>query len=595
MVKLYPKDNGPTVGATIPIGGIAIEKPDLVRVIKKIPFLDLFGTIGAFFSVENWSFYRQIQKNIPAGSNLNGSKGAAVSNLSYQRTLSNATVMEALDSVVKIPGANAGRIISIWKDFINEAQSPETPRDSNQLKEYLKNSLLQDLPKVGEKILIPFVIKSGIRDHIIAMSVERTADNAYTIEYFDSKGLTILDREGFNRATVMGTTLSPKEFIETLTESIEEKRRPKKIAWDIKENTKKHQNDCHNCGVHVVDFFIRRLFPDERWGMNFTNVCSNRLATSRANEGYRESLMVLVASKETFTSDELKLLIAPTSEEKSNDTSMEGYEKRRKDLIERKEKSLDTVATQDLENAADLVEEMDEDEGNEEHDGSLRPPPDDAFGTVPSRPEDLIGTVSPQLRSRRLDILEPDPDVALANHLRAEALAIDLTGKPGGEDLAQELRDYADKLDAREKDKQKTDVGEVLKLTQKAEAFRKITSLDDLLKHKYPDTLIRNMPIPELIGLLKGKGSQILELINDETKNLSPNAKVRLLLWGQVKAELNDSDLKKVMEEYVNGLSKTEIPLLKQLAQDRVLPVWVVQRTFEVWSYDQRQAYLEKT
>ncbi len=88
-----------------------------------------------------------------------------------------------------------------------------------------------------KRICIPFVLKGRIRNHVVAIYIDLTANK---VEYYDPKGLTINDRN------------DPR--LNQLLKRVWEKFGD----YTLVENTQKHQYDCHNCGVYVLSYFYRR-------------------------------------------------------------------------------------------------------------------------------------------------------------------------------------------------------------------------------------------------------------------------------------------------------------------------------------------------
>ncbi len=108
-----------------------------------------------------------------------------------------------------------------------------------------------ELPDKGpDALAIPVVLQGFFGDHIVCFYVEKEAS---TMEFFDSKGLTVLDRKNERLRGVDMTLLE-----------LANKIRSQYQIRTIKENTKKVQKDCYNCGVFVWDFIERRN-EDKRW------------------------------------------------------------------------------------------------------------------------------------------------------------------------------------------------------------------------------------------------------------------------------------------------------------------------------------------
>ncbi len=100
----------------------------------------------------------------------------------------------------------------------------------------------RDLPNLQEQktqIAIPVVLKGCLRDHIVSIFVDTVSNR---IEYYDSKGLTIQDRNDPMLNHVLLEVLEKYGNKET----------------SVIENREKHQYDSHNCGVYVLDYFYRR-------------------------------------------------------------------------------------------------------------------------------------------------------------------------------------------------------------------------------------------------------------------------------------------------------------------------------------------------
>lgn len=105
-----------------------------------------------------------------------------------------------------------------------------------------------------QNLIIPVVLKGWPIDHIVSIYITRNKDEA-TIEFYDSKGLTIGDRLNHPLANSAQMTLGrlvaelADRYCSDLTED----------QITVKENTTKHQWDSHNCGVYVCRYFDARL------------------------------------------------------------------------------------------------------------------------------------------------------------------------------------------------------------------------------------------------------------------------------------------------------------------------------------------------
>jgi hypothetical protein len=109
------------------------------------------------------------------------------------------------------------------------------------------------LPKKNQNvnnIMIPIVL-AGFERHIVAVYIYFENGKA-KIEFYDPKGLTIADR-GNNRLAYMNLNLPQAiaNIVSTYCNDVPN--------VTIVENTFKDQNDSHNCGIHVLNYFEQRL------------------------------------------------------------------------------------------------------------------------------------------------------------------------------------------------------------------------------------------------------------------------------------------------------------------------------------------------
>ncbi len=120
----------------------------------------------------------------------------------------------------------------------------EWPRTSSLVQDYLhpdepvSELNLPEEIRAKTHICIPIVLKGLFRNHIVAIQVNT---RAHTVEYYDSKGLTILDRNDDRLNTIIRHVMN--QF----------------ANYRLTENTDKHQYDSHNCGVYVMNFFRRKI------------------------------------------------------------------------------------------------------------------------------------------------------------------------------------------------------------------------------------------------------------------------------------------------------------------------------------------------
>lgn len=97
-----------------------------------------------------------------------------------------------------------------------------------------------------DKVFVPLIIKGRFLNHIVTLYIDKTN---HSMEYFDSKGLTILDRKGS----------SVKNIAESSLEELVAKIATHFKIQKVSENIKKVQWDSHNCGVYVASFIQQRM------------------------------------------------------------------------------------------------------------------------------------------------------------------------------------------------------------------------------------------------------------------------------------------------------------------------------------------------
>jgi hypothetical protein len=104
---------------------------------------------------------------------------------------------------------------------------------------------LSTIPAGKTKIALPVILEGAVEDHIVTFFVDTTTN---IIEYYDSKGLKISDRD---EVLVNGQGLRLSDVLDQLKTRI---RNP-----HIAENTEKHQFNCYDCGVYVLHYIEKRL------------------------------------------------------------------------------------------------------------------------------------------------------------------------------------------------------------------------------------------------------------------------------------------------------------------------------------------------
>jgi len=138
-------------------------------------------------------------------------------------------------------------------------------------------------PKVeGNKLIgIPVVLDGGFfglaPDHIVTFVFD---PKSQTLEYYDSKGLTIEERG--DAKTIQGKTLK----------EIADEMKAKYSADTLMQNSARHQRDIHNCGIYVSDYLLRRS-----QGESFDDIQKAPLTFAAANGQRRQDLIDYVEAK----------------------------------------------------------------------------------------------------------------------------------------------------------------------------------------------------------------------------------------------------------------------------------------------------------
>lgn len=124
--------------------------------------------------------------------------------------------------------------------------------------------VLPNLQPNKNDVAIPVILKGCVRDHIVMVFVDRRSN---VLEYYDSKGLTIQDR-------------NDPELNEVLQQALEKYG---DANTRLIENTEKHQYDSHNCGVYILDYVFRRKTeaPEQIFANGFGPCAANRELRAR--------------------------------------------------------------------------------------------------------------------------------------------------------------------------------------------------------------------------------------------------------------------------------------------------------------------------
>lgn len=129
--------------------------------------------------------------------------------------------------------------------------------------QYIPNCLIKEgistdietFPKADEHtniLFIPVVLKEFGRDHIVCVCIKYLDDKNATIEFYDSKGLTLADRA--TESLVNNSDMTLSKLVAQLADHYCGDR-----AVTIEQNTTKHQEDSHNCGIYVCHYFKERI------------------------------------------------------------------------------------------------------------------------------------------------------------------------------------------------------------------------------------------------------------------------------------------------------------------------------------------------
>jgi hypothetical protein len=129
--------------------------------------------------------------------------------------------------------------------------------------QYVPNCLIREgistdietFPKADENtntLLIPLVLKEFGRDHIVCLYIKYLDDKTAVIEFYDSKGLTLADRANETLANNPDMTLG-----KLVAQVADHYCGDREVT--IEQNTTKHQEDSHNCGVYVCHYFKERI------------------------------------------------------------------------------------------------------------------------------------------------------------------------------------------------------------------------------------------------------------------------------------------------------------------------------------------------
>jgi hypothetical protein len=144
--------------------------------------------------------------------------------------------------------------VDTYCKFLSE--KPDVQYISNCLvKEGIETEVEKFPEATANNLLIPVVLKGFGRDHIVCFYIKRNPDDGtMVIEFYDSKGLTIADRANETLVNNPDMTLAKlvAQLADRYCDDVDDHVR-------IEENTTKHQQDSHNCGIYVCHYFSERI------------------------------------------------------------------------------------------------------------------------------------------------------------------------------------------------------------------------------------------------------------------------------------------------------------------------------------------------
>ena len=100
-------------------------------------------------------------------------------------------------------------------------------------------------------LMIPAVITGRVRNHIVAIAFDR---NTNMIKVYDSKGLTVMDREARGDRLLSNPSMSLLELVQLIKSTYGNDQ-----TQVERENTDKHQKNVHDCSLFVSKYFEAML------------------------------------------------------------------------------------------------------------------------------------------------------------------------------------------------------------------------------------------------------------------------------------------------------------------------------------------------
>ncbi|MCH9626561.1 MAG: hypothetical protein S4CHLAM2_01830 [Chlamydiales bacterium] len=137
------------------------------------------------------------------------------------------------------------------------------------------NLNLPDPDQKKDLLFFPTVVRSGVRDHIVAIVYDKKNNR---VELYDPKGLVALDRMDYVRNQTEGLML-----INVIQRIVHKYGDENTTIW---ENTTRHQYDSHNCGIYVLDYVQRRSE-----GRDPAEIATSGLSFSSVNNSIRRQFL----------------------------------------------------------------------------------------------------------------------------------------------------------------------------------------------------------------------------------------------------------------------------------------------------------------
>jgi hypothetical protein len=137
-------------------------------------------------------------------------------------------------------------------------------------------------------IAVPVALKGPNADHVVCFYIDL---DLHTVEYFDSRGLSILDLPNtpldLPNTTANQTLLEfANKLIADSQEHCKRSNRGGNCPWKVFENTQRMQFDAHNCAIYAYHFFKSRIK-----GKTWVEIQNKPLSFDEANTGQRKKIL----------------------------------------------------------------------------------------------------------------------------------------------------------------------------------------------------------------------------------------------------------------------------------------------------------------